>query len=120
MNILLVDDEKELVSTLAQRLEFRGFNADWAASGNQALENAQTRKYDVAVLDIKMPGIGGIELGRELKKILPEIRIIFCTGYGQTKNLSDKDSMQDNENIYLSKPVDINILIEKLNMTPEK
>ncbi len=111
MNILLVDDEKELVSTLAQRLEFRGFNADWAASGAEALKNAETKKYDAAVLDIKMPGISGIELGRELKKILPEIRIIFCTGYGQTEN-TDTD--------YLSKPVDINILIEKLNMTPKK
>lgn len=114
MEVLLVDDEKELVSTLAERLLFRGINAEWVTNGKAALQSVKEKKYDIAVLDIKMPGISGIELGKKIKEIYPDIHIIFCTGQGSSFNFK-AGSVQSEEDYYLQKPIDINSLIEKMN-----
>ncbi|MBP1740839.1 MAG: response regulator, partial [Deltaproteobacteria bacterium] len=66
MKVLLVDDEHELVSTLAERLSLRGIQADWTVSGEDALNLVENHTYDVAVLDVKIPRIGGLELKRKL------------------------------------------------------
>ena len=58
IRVLLVDDEEELVSTLAERLSMRGLEADWASSGEKALEMAGKKTYDIAVLDVKIPRFG--------------------------------------------------------------
>jgi DNA-binding response OmpR family regulator len=60
MKVLLVDDEHELVSTLAERLSFRGIQADWATSGEEAMRLTEKNTYDVAVLDVKIPRISGL------------------------------------------------------------
>jgi DNA-binding response OmpR family regulator len=113
MRVLLIDDEEELVSTLAERLSFRGIDADWATSGKQALEKSEGCSYDVAVVDIKMPQIGGIELKRMLSKEYPHMKFIFMTGHG-----SDEDFRTGTEeagaDYYLVKPVDIEELTQKL------
>ena len=67
MRVLLVDDEKELVATLAERLAIRGIDADWVTSSEEALKLAETETYDLAVLDVKIPRISGIELEKKLK-----------------------------------------------------
>jgi len=82
MKVLLVDDEREFVSALAERLSFRGVDADWAVSGEEALKMAQATPYEVAVLDVKMPGLGGIELRKRLHGIQPRMKFIFLTGHG--------------------------------------
>ncbi|MBW2144832.1 MAG: response regulator, partial [Deltaproteobacteria bacterium] len=82
MKILLVDDEKELVSTLAERLEIRGIDADWVTSGEEALKQAELTFYDLAVLDIKIPRISGFSLKRQLQEKHPEMKFIFMTGHG--------------------------------------
>ena len=113
MRVLLIDDEEELVSTLAERLSFRGIDADWTTSGKQALEKTEGRSYDVAVVDIKMPQIGGIELKRMLSKKYPNMKFIFMTGHG-----SDEDFRTGTEeagaDYYMVKPVDIEELTQKL------
>jgi len=68
MKVLLVDDEEELVSTLADRMCIRGIEAEWVTSGEDALKKVETESYDLAVLDIKMPRIDGIELEKNLRK----------------------------------------------------
>jgi len=114
MDVLLVDDEKELVSTLAQRLGFRNINADWVTRGQAALQSVKEKKYNIAVLDIKMPGLSGIELGKEIKKIDPGIHIIFCTGHG-SDTFFKAGSSQSGKDYYLPKPININDLIKKMN-----
>lgn len=113
MRVLLIDDEEELVSTLAERLSYRGINADWATSGKEALEKSERYSYDVAVVDIKMPQIGGIELKRILSKKYRHMKFIFMTGHG-----SDEDFRTGTEEAgaeyYLVKPVDIEELTQKL------
>ena len=114
LKILLVDDEIELVSTLAERLSMRGFNAKWAAASADALKQAESESFDLAVLDLKMPKICGLELKNALQKKYPEMKFIFLTGYGSEEDFKAV-SDQIGEEFYLVKPVDINVLIEKIN-----
>lgn len=115
MHVLLVDDEKELISTLAQRLSFRNIDTDWITDGEKAIEMVKEKKYDIAVLDIKMPGISGVELGVKIKEICPDLHILFCTGQGLDFNSNGNSEMEKKDN-YLFKPIDINSLIDKMNL----
>jgi DNA-binding response OmpR family regulator len=114
MRILLVDDELELVETLSERLSLRGFDTEWATSGADALERAAASPFDLAVLDLKMPGIGGIELKKKLMEKYPGMKFIFLTGYGSESEFNTviKDLGLDG---YLVKPVEIEDLVAKLN-----
>ncbi|MGE0087632.1 MAG: response regulator [Desulfococcaceae bacterium] len=111
MKILLVDDERELVSTLAERLELRGIDVHWFTTGEAALKSSENMPYDLAVLDVKMPRIGGLELQRRLKDMHPSMKFIFLTGHG-----SEDDYLAGTAegHLYLIKPVDIEQLIEKI------
>jgi DNA-binding response OmpR family regulator len=111
MRLLLVDDEMELVSTLAERLSFRGIDADWVTSGEDALKKAEIETYDLAVLDVKMPRISGIKLKGMLEAKYPDMKFIFMTGHG-----SEDDFLAGSANAYyLVKPVSIEALISKIN-----
>ena len=114
MRLLLVDDEIELVSTLAERLSLRGIDAQWSTTGADALVKAEQQFFDVAILDLKMPKIGGLALKEKLWKKYPEMKFIFCTGYGSEEDFG-VISKQVGEEYYLVKPLDIEILIEKIN-----
>ena len=114
MRILLVDDESDLASALAERLELRDIAADWVSSGEQALERVKATCYDLAVLDVRMPKIGGLELQRRLQALCPNLKFIFLTGYGSEKDFKEAAG-QVGEASYLVKPVDIEELIERIN-----
>jgi DNA-binding response OmpR family regulator len=113
MRVLLVDDEAELVSTLAERLSFRGIEADWVSNPEEALDRVKNQRYAVAVLDVKIPRISGLALKKMLEEMDPQLKFIFLTGHG-----SEQDFMvgaaEAGEAYYLIKPVDLNLLIEKL------
>jgi DNA-binding response OmpR family regulator len=108
MKVLLVDDEKRFVSVLAKRLRMRGFDANHAFSGEQALSMAAETTYDVVALDVKMPGMGGIQLKARLEELNPHAKCIFVTGHG---SLEDYAVGSSQASAYLSKPVDIDELI---------
>ena len=114
MKVLLVDDEHELVSTLAERLSFRGIQADWAVSGEEALRLAENNPYDVAVLDVKIPRISGLELKRRIHARRPATKFIFMTGHGSEDDFRSC-SAETGEGCYLVKPVNIEDLIQKMN-----
>ena len=111
MNVLLVDDEEEFVTALSERLSFRGIDADWSTSGRHALELAQSHAYDVAVLDVKMPNISGIELKKMLEKVRPDMKYIFLTGHGSEEDFRT-GSIEASH--YLVKPLEIESLIETM------
>ncbi len=113
MRVLLVDDEEELVSALAERMSFRGIDAEWATSGQKALEMAAEGCHEVAVLDVKMPGMGGLELKRRLMERCPAIKVIFLTGHGSEEDFM-KGSAEAGREFYLVKPVAIDELIGKM------
>lgn len=112
MRVLLVDDEKEFVTTLAERLSFRGFVVDSATKAAEALDLAEKNSYDLAVLDMKMPGTSGLELKVLLEKVQQNMRFIFLTGHGSEADYVAGSSASA---CYLVKPVNIDILITKMH-----
>ncbi len=105
---LLVDDEKEYVQTLSQRLQVRDLESAIAYDGEEALNYIEKDEPDVMVLDLKMPGIDGMEVLRKVKKERPHVEVIILTGHGSEK---DKEfAMELGAFAYLEKPVDIEIL----------
>ncbi len=113
MKILLVDDEEELVSTLAERLSLREIDADWVTTGEDALKRVDTEDYDLAVLDVKIPKTSGIEIKKKLAAKCPDMRFIFMTGHGSEENFK-AGSAEAGPEYYLPKPVSIKTLIEKI------
>ena len=116
MKVLLVDDERKFVSTLAERLRIRGIEADWVTSGAEACSRVKEKQYDVAVLDVKMPNLSGIELKKTLEKIDPHMKYILVTGHG-----SDEDFTVGSAEaaFYIIKPFQIDFLIESLRQALE-
>jgi DNA-binding NtrC family response regulator len=113
MRVLLVDDETELVSALNERLEIRGIEADYVCRGEDALQRATNCQFDLAVLDMKMPGIAGLELKQKLLSMCPDMKFVFMTGYGSDKVIDDIRRDQES-NVFLVKPVDIDELIQAM------
>lgn len=113
IQVLLADDEEEFVATLAERLIMRGIDASWVTTAAAACEKLRHQRYEVAVLDIKLPGISGFDLQRKMAQLAPEMKFLFMTGHGSpgafTENHSDAEFYD-----YLVKPVDIDQLIERI------
>lgn len=117
MKILLVDDEQKFASMLSKRLELRGFQVKACFSGEEALDALRTGdRFDAAVLDIKMPGIGGVELKRRLSQLDPNMRFVFLTGHGSDDECIREENI---ELICLPKPLKIDTLIETLHRIVE-
>jgi len=116
--VLLVDDEREFAQTLSERLMMRDMGSAVVYDGESALNLVSEDEPEVMVLDLKMPGIDGIEVLRRVKKEHPNIEVVILTGHG-----SDKDReicMALGAFAYLHKPVDIDVLSETLKAANEK
>lgn len=114
MRVLLVDDEKELVSTLAERLAIRGVDSDWVTRAEDASKLVEKHCYDVAVLDIRLPGMNGVDLQNKMKLKCPDLKFIFMTGHGSHGDFQ-AGATEAGADYYLVKPVSIDELIDKMN-----
>lgn len=110
--ILIVDDEERFRTTLAKRLGEREFEVFTVGSGTEAIDEVQRRLYDVIILDIKMPGLDGIETLAELKKLNAGLEVILLTGHGTMDTAIE--GMRKGAYDYLLKPCDIDLLVEKI------
>jgi len=119
MRVLLVDDEKELVSTLAERLALRGVEADWVVSAEEALDAVEHCAYEVAVLDVRIPRMSGLNLKKLLEERCPEMKFIFMTGHGSEADFMTGIAEAGPGN-YLVKPVKIEVLLEKIRDAVEE
>jgi len=116
--VLLVDDEREFVQTLSERLLMRDMGSAVAYDGESALNMIAEDEPEVMILDLKMPGIDGIEVLRRVKETRPEIEVIILTGHGSD---ADRETcMNLGAFAYLQKPVDIELLSETLKRANEK
>ncbi len=113
MRVLLVDDELELVTTLAERLELRGITTEWATSAEEALRRVEASTFDIAVLDVKIPKVDGLELKKRLQEKSPGMKLIFVTGHGSTQDF-ETGSSEVGAAYYLVKPLNIDNLIAKI------
>jgi len=117
-HVLLVDDEEKFLEVLSQRLETRGVDAETSASGEEALVKIKNKNYDAIVLDVMMPGIGGIETLKRIRKENPELQIIMLTGRGTVDKAVE--AMKEGAIDFLEKPAEINILMDKISKAKEK
>ena len=84
--ILVVDDEITVCKSIRSALIQENYDIDMALSGEEALQKEKTKKYDVMIVDLMMPGISGLDLLRSIKNTNPAVRVIMVTGYPTMKN----------------------------------
>ncbi len=116
--LLLVDDEREFVQTLSERLLMRDVHSATAYDGESALNILEEDEPEVMILDLKMPGIDGIEVLRKVKATRPEVEVIILTGHGSEEDRQLCLSL--GAFAYLQKPVDIDVLTDTLRQANEK
>ena len=116
--ILLVDDEVEFVSALAERLELRNYEVKTASNALEALGLIHGYLPDVIVLDLRIPGMDGIETLKTIKKYDPAIEVIMLTGHGDSQSV--EEGMKSGAFEYIMKPVDIGELTSKIDKAKRK
>jgi DNA-binding NtrC family response regulator len=116
--ILLVDDEEDFIENLSQRLEMRGLKVTAANRGEEAVDLADEQEFDAIILDLAMPGMGGLEALRRIREKNPEAEIIMLTGHGSIK--SSIEAMKLGAEDFLEKPVDMKQLLKKISEAREK
>jgi len=112
IKVLLIDDEETLLEYMSKRLSREGFTVRAISSGEKAIEAAREEHFDVAVVDLKMPGIDGVETQRGLKKVQPYLQCIVLTGHGSIDSAlrsGQQDAFQ-----YLLKPIEHENLVEAI------
>jgi DNA-binding response OmpR family regulator len=109
LRMLFVDDEEELVSALTERLELRGIITVGATRGAEALEYIDGQDFDIVVLDVKMPGLGGLEVIERIKAAHPGLPVILLSGHGSEDDA--ERGLELGAFDYLMKPVKIDALL---------
>lgn len=112
VRVLLVDDETDLVEIIEERLHLRGIDAAVSDSGQDALNRLRRCPFNVVVVDVRMPNMGGLELLTRIKEVCPKTQVILLTGRGSEEE--SKIGIARGAFDYLVKPVNINDLIATL------
>jgi len=104
-HILVVDDEEALRTVLGSELTSSGYEVSTASDGDEAISVIQNKKFDLVLLDIKMPHVDGFEVLKFIKKNFPKLKVIMLTGFADLKNAieSKKSGAED----FVSKPYDL-------------
>jgi len=110
--VLVVDDEKNMVSMLRRTLEREGFSVDGATTRDEALEHMENEIYPIVILDIKFPDTSGQELLNEFKDINPLVNVIMITGYSTIKNVIECIGAGAVD--YFTKPLDTDKFLESV------
>lgn len=116
--VLIVDDEPDFVETMVKRLKDRGLDVEGVLSGKEALAILDNADFDVCVLDVKMPGMDGIEALSEMKKKKPLMEVIMLTGHGSVE--SGIRGLQLGAYDYIMKPVPFKDLLQKMIQAYER
>lgn len=117
IKLLIVDDEVQFLNSITRRLEMRGFDVTKAVNGEEALEAARDRQFDLAILDLRMPGMDGQQLLENLKREDQFIEVIILTGHGSVDSAVECTKLGAFS--YLPKPYELEDLIEHLKQAYE-
>jgi len=112
VRLLLIDDEKDFVNILSKRIKRRNIDVKKAFSGTEAIQALRGQEFDVAVLDLKMEDMDGIEVLKMLKILDPELAVIMLTGHGSAEAAGR--GIQLGAFDYLTKPCELEELLEKI------
>ena len=118
MKMMLVDDEERFLSTTAKLLSRKGYEVATASSGMEALNTLRSQNIHVVILDVKMPGMDGMETLKAIKKEFPLVEVIMLTGHGTVE--SAVDGLKSGATDFLMKPTDVTDLIQKAEEAFEK
>jgi DNA-binding NtrC family response regulator len=118
MKMMLVDDEERFLSTTQKLLSKKGYDVLTASSGAEALEKLRLHNIHVVILDVKMPGMDGMETLTAIKKTFPLVEVIMLTGHATVE--SAVDGLKSGATDYLMKPTDVKDLIQKAESAFEK
>ena len=113
LRLLLVDDEVGFVNVLAKRLTMRGNHVTVALTGDEGIQAMVEYEFDVAILDLKLKDLNGIEVLKAFKEINPKVAVIMLTGHGSEKYLHS--GLETGAFAYLTKPCDLGELIEMIS-----
>ena len=117
-SILIVDDEPSLRETLADLLEDDGYEVATAASGEVAIEMCSAHRYDVILMDVRMPGIDGVEAFRRIRRHQPDVRVIIMTAYS-TEEL-EQQALAEGALAFLPKPLEISQVTKLIGEVPAR
>ncbi|NJB67799.1 DNA-binding NtrC family response regulator [Desulfobaculum xiamenense] len=112
--VLLVDDNVEFVTTLAERMQLRGLTVTAVTSGGDAIDRIEHKVFDVVVLDLRMPGMDGIETLRRIKELNDEVQIVILSGHATIE--LGVEAMKLGALDFVLKPVDIDLLLSKISL----
>ena len=118
LKVLIVDDEERFRITLSKLLSVRGLEVDTLGDAREALESLKSKSYDVILLDVKMPGISGVEALAEIKKASPSTEVIILTGHASVDVAMEIMKLGGYD--YLLKPCPIDELLAKIESAYEK
>ncbi len=107
--ILVVDDDETIRTTMKAILQDEGYLVDLAATGKEAIQKTEEKNYNLALLDIRLPDMEGVELLKLMKDNIPRTRKIMVTGYPSMQNAIS--ALNKNADAYLLKPVDVEKLL---------
>ena len=113
IRLLLVDDEVGFAEVVSKRLRKRGMRVKTAFTGSNAIKAIRKQDFDVAVLDLKMEDMDGIEVLKIFKKAYPEMAVIMLTGHGS--ETAAEEGLKNGAFDYLTKPCDLEDLVEKIH-----
>jgi len=112
IRLLLVDDEEGYVKVLSKRMARRNMEVMTALSGAEGIQRLRKQDFDVAILDLKMEDMDGIEVLRVFKKMVPDLPVIMLTGHGTEK--AAREGLEMGAFDYLTKPCDLEELVKKI------
>jgi len=112
VRLLLADDEKDFVNILSKRIKRRNIDVTRAFSGTEAIQALRGQAFDVAVLDLKMEDMDGIEVLKIMKIMDPQLAVIMLTGHGSAE--AAEQGIRLGAFDYLTKPCELNELLEKI------
>jgi len=116
--VLLVDDEKEFLEIMSERMKARDIEVTTATSAQQALEIIEKESFDAIILDFQMPGMDGMDALKAIKAKKPELQIILLTGYATIEK--GVEAMKIGATDFIEKPADLEILSEKIKNAKAK
>lgn len=117
ISVLIVDDEGQFVDAVVERLRLRRFAAEGVTNGRDAMELLNQKSYDVVLLDMKMPGLSGLEVLGEVREKWPGMQVVLLTGHGSSEDV--KEGMRLGAFEYMTKPVNIDALIGTIRAASE-
>jgi DNA-binding NtrC family response regulator len=118
MNVLIIDDEERFLKTTKALLEKEGYEVITSSDGWQGVAALKAKSIDVVVLDVKMPGIDGIEVLRRIKAAFPLVEVVMLTGHATMETAIEGLKLGAFD--YLSKPCDVAVLKQKINDAYDK